>query len=146
MAAILPNSTRLGIKATEQQGKDGGINASIDAVNKENAKIAGVPVRVDLFHVTTKTTKEQIASFVFRYRNTDQFAKVASQETKTPAEFLFAASKTGRYVVSVGATDRKTALVSDETTLTGAEFAALPVQNETSCKIEHHVEAFTPGE
>src|SRR5207249_309223 len=119
MAAIFSNSTRLGIKATERLGKDGGVNVSIDAVDKEDAKIAGVPVHVDLYHVTTKTTKEQIAPFVFRYRNTDQFAKVASQETKTPAEFLFPANKTGRYVVAASATDRKTALVSDEATLTG---------------------------
>jgi uncharacterized protein YfaS (alpha-2-macroglobulin family) len=146
MAAIFSNSTRLGIKATERPGKDGGVNISVDAVDEEDAKIAGVPVRVDLFHVTTKTTKEQIAPFVFRYRNTDQFAKVASQETKTPAEFLFPADKTGRYVVAAGATDRKTALVSDETTLTGAEPAELPVQNETSFKIEHRAEAFIPGE
>ncbi len=146
MAAIFANSTRLGIKATERQGKDGGINVSIDAVDKENAKVPGVPVHVDLYHVTTKTTKEQIAPFVFRYRNTDQFAKVASQEAKTPAEFLFPASKTGRYVVAAGATDRKTALVSDETTLTGEEIAELPVQNETSFKIEHESKAFTPGE
>jgi alpha-2-macroglobulin len=146
MATIFPNPTRLGIKASEQPGKDGGVNVSIDAVDEEDAKIAGVPVRVDLFHVTTKTTKEQIAPFVFRYRNTDQFAKVASQEVKTLAEFLFPAGKTGRYVVSAGATDRKTALVSDETTLTGEERAELPVQSETSFKIEHRAEAFTPGE
>src|SRR5439155_1063215 len=98
-----------------------------------------------LYYVTTKTTKEQIAPFVSRYRNTDQFAKVASQETKTPAEFLFPASKTGRYVVAASATDRKTALVSDETTLTGAEPAELPVQNETSFKIENRAEALGPG-
>jgi uncharacterized protein YfaS (alpha-2-macroglobulin family) len=146
MAAIFSNSTRLGIKATERPGKDGGVNVSIDAVDKENAKIAGVPVHVDLFHVTTKTTKEQIAPFVFRYRNTDQFAKVASQDAKTPAEFIFPAGKTGRYVVAASATDRKTAVVSDETTLTGEERAELPVQNETSFKIEHRAEAFTPGE
>jgi len=146
MAAIFSDPTRLGIKATERLGKDGGINVSIDAVDKEDAKVAGVPVHVDLYYVATKTTKEQIAPFVFRYRNTDQFAKVASQETKTPAEFLFPTSKTGRYVVAASATDRKAALVSDETTLTGAEPAELPVQNETSFKIEHRAEAFTPGE
>jgi uncharacterized protein YfaS (alpha-2-macroglobulin family) len=146
MAAIFSNSTRLGIKATERPGKDGGVNVSVDAVDEEDAKIGGMPVRVDLFHVTTKTTKEQIAPFVFRYRNTDVFAKVASQDLKTPAEFLFPATKTGRYVVAASATDRKTTIVSDETTLTGAEPAEVPVQNETSFKIEHRAEAFTPGE
>ena len=65
---------------------------------------------------------------------------------KRRLQFLFPADKTGRYVVAATATDRKTALVSDETTLTGAEPAELPVQNETSFKIEHRAEAFTPGE
>ena len=95
MAAIFSDPTRLGVKATERLGKDGGVNVSIDAVDKEDAKVADVPVHVDLYYVTTKTTKEQIAPFVFRYR-TPISLQVASQETKTPAVFLFPASKTGR--------------------------------------------------
>ena len=49
MASIFSNPTRLGIKASEQPGKDGGIKVSIDALNEEDAKIADVLVRVDLF-------------------------------------------------------------------------------------------------
>src|SRR5207247_9620190 len=103
-------------------------------------------VRDDLFHITTKTVKEQIATFVYRYRNTDEFAKVASQESKTPAELIFPTSETGRYVVAVTAPNIKTPLVSDETTVTGEKPAELPVINETTFKIEHRVEPFLPGD
>src|SRR5207253_851983 len=103
-------------------------------------------VRADLFHVTTKTVKEQIAPFVYRYRNTDEFAKVASQESKTPAELIFPTSETGRYVVAVTAPKIKTPLVSDEATVTGEKPAELPVINETTFKIEHRAEPFLPGD
>src|SRR5438046_10407910 len=65
---------------------------------------------------------------------------------KTPAAFVFPAMETGRYVVVARAPAAKTALVSDETTVSGEQPAELAVQNETSFKIEHRPEAFTPGE
>ena len=105
----------------------------------------GVLVRADLFHVTTKTVKEQIAPFVYRYRNTDQFDKVDSQESKTPAELIFPTSETGRYVVAVNATKIQTPVVSDETTVTGEKPAELPVINETTFKIETSHRAVSAG-
>ncbi|PYJ54364.1 MAG: hypothetical protein DME83_00015, partial [Verrucomicrobia bacterium] len=146
MAPLFSAETRLGVRASEKSGKPGGVEVSVDAIDKDDAKVEGVAVHVDLFHVTTKVAKEQIAPFVYRYRNTDQFAKVASQEVKTPAAFVFPAVETGRYVVAASEPAVKTPLVSDETTVSGEQPAELAVQNETSFKIEHRPEAFTPGE
>ncbi|MEP7015494.1 MAG: alpha-2-macroglobulin family protein [Verrucomicrobiota bacterium] len=145
-AALFANPVVLGVHSIERPGENGGIVANIDAVDSEAAQVTGAAVHVDLFHVTTKTAKEQISSFVFRYRNVDEFTKVASQESKTPAEVFFPAKETGRYVVAVSATDRKTALVSDETTLTGEMPAELPVENETGFKVERAEKPYTPGE
>jgi uncharacterized protein YfaS (alpha-2-macroglobulin family) len=145
-ASIFPNPVRLGVRAEEKPSKEAAVNVSIDAVDTEDAQVGGVSVHVDLFHVTTKVAKEQLAPFIYRYRNIDQFSKVDSKETKTPADFDFPAKETGRYVVAVTATDRKAALVSDEAMVTGEQPAELPVQNETSFKIEHETKAFTPGE
>ncbi len=145
-APLFPTPVRLGIRATEKLGKPGGLTVNIDALDEDDAKVSDVAVHVDLFHVTTKTVKEQIAPFVFRYRNSDQFAKVASQEVKTPSEFVMPVNETGRYVVAASAPEKKAVLVSDETTVTGEEPAELPVQNETSFKIEHRTGAFTPGD
>ena len=157
VATLFSSETRLGIRASEQAPKafgaapgggetPAGIKAEIDALDPNDHKVTGVAVRADLFHVTTKTVKEQIAPFVYRYRNTDQFAKVATQEGKTPATLIFPTKETGRYVVAVSATQLKTPLVSDETTVTGEEPAELPVINDTTFKIAHRAEPFLPGE
>ena len=153
-ATLFATKTRLGVRAEEQTGESeaaasavsSGVKVEIDALNPEDQKVDGVLVRADLFHVTTKTVKEQLAPFVYRYRNTDQFAKVASQESKTPAQLVFPTTETGRYVVAVTATKIKAPIVSDETTVTGEKPAELPVVNETTFKIGRRSEPFLPGE
>jgi len=145
-ATLFPTETRLGVRAEEQITEPAGVKVEIDALNPEDQKVDGVLVRADLFHVTTKTVKEQLAPFVYRYRNTDQFAKVASQESKTPAELVFPTTETGRYVVAVTPTKIKAPVVSDETTVTGEKPAELPVVNEAAFKIERRAEPFLPGE
>ncbi|MGC2626205.1 MAG: alpha-2-macroglobulin family protein [Candidatus Udaeobacter sp.] len=145
-ATLFATETRLGVRAEEQATEPAGIKVDIDALDPEDQKQDGVLVRADLFHVTTKTVKEQLAPFVYRYRNTDQFAKVATQESKTPAELVFPTTETGRYVVAVSATKVKAPVVSDETTVTGERPAQLPVVNETTFKIDHRAEPFLPGE
>ena len=149
-ATLFATETRLGVRAEEQTTEpaglpagasaQAGIKVDIDALDPDDEKQDGVLVRADLFHVTTKTVKEQIAPFVYRYRNTDQFEKVASQESKTPAELVFPTNETGRYVVAVNATKVKAPLVSDETTVTGEKPAQLPVVNATTFKIDHRAE------
>lgn len=147
MAGLYANKVILGVRATERPGENGGIEAAIDAIDTENAKVEGVATHIDLYHVVTKVAKEQIAPFVYRYRNVDEFSKVASQESKTPGDVFFPAKETGRYVVAASATDRKTVLVSDEATLTGEAPAELPVQNETGFKIQNPGDKpFVPGD
>src|SRR6266496_1345701 len=146
MATLFATETRLGIRAEEQATEPRGIKVEIDALNPQDQKQNGVLVRADLYHVTTKTVKEQLVPFVYRYRNTDQFAKVASQESKTPAALVFPTTETGRYVVAVNATKVKAPVVSDETTITGEQAAQLPVVNETTFKIERRADPFLPGE
>jgi uncharacterized protein YfaS (alpha-2-macroglobulin family) len=145
-ATLFATETRLGVRSEEQTTEPRGVKVDIDALNPEDKKQDGVLVRVDLFHVTTKTVKEQLAPFVYRYRNTDQFAKVASQDSKTPAQLVFPTTETGRYVVAVNATKVKAPMVSDETTVTGEQPAQLPVVNETTFKIGRRPEPFLPGE
>src|SRR5205814_7804832 len=146
LATLFPTETRLGVRANEQVVEPAGVKVEIDALDPKDQKINGVLVRADLFHITTKTVKEQIAPFVYRYRNNDLFGKVASQESKTPAELIFPTRETGRYVIAVTAPKIKTPLVSDETTVTGEKPAELPVINETSFKIVHRDEPFLPGD
>lgn len=140
------SKARLGVLAEEQYENPSGVSVKTDAVDPDNKQVNDIAVRADLFHVTTKSVKEQLGPFIYRYRNIDQFAKVASQDGKTPAALVFPTSDTGRYVVAVSAPEIKTPLVSDETTVTGEKPAELPVVNETTFKIEHRDEPFVPDD
>ncbi|MDQ2867503.1 MAG: MG2 domain-containing protein [Verrucomicrobiota bacterium] len=144
--ALFSSTARLGVQATEVLGKPSRVKVAVDAIDENEDAISGIKTRVDLFHITTKTAKEEIAPFVFRYRNTDLFEKVATQEIATPGEFEFPVTATGRYAAAASATALKTPLVSDVTTVSGDEPAELPVKNETTFTIEHRKQPFHPGE
>jgi uncharacterized protein YfaS (alpha-2-macroglobulin family) len=137
---------RLGVAASEQLGIKRGVNVRIEALDPDEQMVADVGLHADLYHVVTKTVKEEVGPFVYRYRNSDLFSKVASQEAKTSGELFFPVAQTGRYVVAISAPGLNTPLVSDETTVTGEQPAELPVENETSFQIDHRAEPFAPGE
>ena len=139
-------AARLGVMASEQAGPNRGVKVKIEALNPDGQMVNDIAVRADLYQVVTKTVKEHVGGFVYRYRNTDLFSRVASREAKTPGDLLFPVAETGRYVVAITASGVNTPLVSDETTVTGEEAAELPVENETSFQIDHRSEPFSPGE
>jgi len=146
LADTFSAGARLGVAASEHAEPNSGVNVKIEALDPDDGKVSEITVRADLFHVVTKTAKEQVGPFVYRYRNTELFTKVASQEAKTPADLQFPVAETGRYVVAISAPGLSTPLVSDETTVTGEETAELPVENETGFQIDHRGEPFVPGE
>lgn len=143
---LFSSKARLGVQVTEVLGKPSRVKIAVDAIDENEGAVSGVKTRVDLFHVATKTAKEEIAPFVFRYRNTDLFEKVASQEVATPGECEFPVTATGRYAAAVSAIALQTPLVSDITTVSGEEPAELPVKNETAFTIQHRKQPFHPGE
>ncbi len=91
-----------------------------------------ISVKVDLYHVVFKTVREQMAPFVYRYRNTKQFEKVGSRTERTPGEVIFPVKDTGDYVATVTGNETRTPIVSDETFVSGEEYAELPVENQDS--------------
>jgi uncharacterized protein YfaS (alpha-2-macroglobulin family) len=145
-ASLSSAPVRLAVQATEEASAAKTVQVQIKAFNLENLPVANIPLQSELFFVVAKTVKEQVAPFIYRYRNTDQFTKVASQRLQGSGTIHFDAPQTGRYVVSVSAPGVRTPLVSDETTITGEEPAELPVENETSIQIEQRAEPFVPGE
>ena len=72
-----------------------------EAFDLNNQPVTDIDLQSDLFFVVTKTVKEQVAPFVYRYRNTDRFTKIASQELKGSGTIRFDVQQTGRYVVAV---------------------------------------------
>ena len=143
---IQADRARLAVSTEEAVSPTKGIKTTTQALGLNDDAINGIKLHADLFRVTTKTVKEQVAAFVYRYRNTNEFEKIASQDVETPNNVFFPVQQTGRYVVAVSAPGLNTALVSDETTMTGEEPAELPVTNETSFQISHRTEPFLPGE
>jgi len=137
---------RLAVRASEGNAPEKVVRVKIEALDFDDQSVGDIPVRVDLYHVVSKTVKEQVGPFVYHYRNTDQFTKVASQDAKTPNELSFSVQDTGIYVPAVSTSDLHTPLVSDDTTVTGEEYAELPVENETGLEIDHRTEPFKPGE
>jgi uncharacterized protein YfaS (alpha-2-macroglobulin family) len=145
-AQVSSAQARLAVQAAEDTTSHHAVQVQIQAFDQDNLPVTDIELQSDLFFVVTKTAKEQVAPFVYRYRNTDRFTKIASQERKGSGPVRFEVSQTGRYVVAVSAPGVRTPLVSDETTVTGEEPAELPVENETSFTIDHRSEPFVPGE
>jgi alpha-2-macroglobulin len=137
---------RLAVQATEDASARKAVQVQIQAFDQENKPVSDIAVKSDLYFVVTKTVKEQVAPFVYRYRNTDRFTQISSQVLKGSGIIRFDVQQTGRYVVVVSAPGVRTPIVSDETTVTGEEAAELPVENETSFQIEQRAGPFAPGE
>ncbi len=134
----------VGIKAEIRGEKT--IAVEIDAVNVEDEPVKGAPVRVDLYHVTAKTVREKVGPFIVRYRNTRDFAKVATREVQTPAKLDFPVENTGEYVAV--AVSPGQVLASTDLTVAGEEQAELPVVNETEIDVSlpEPARPYLPGE
>jgi uncharacterized protein YfaS (alpha-2-macroglobulin family) len=141
----------LGVDAEEKMTDPRGITVKLEAVDPDSNPIdtsAAVKVTADLYHVTTKTVKEQVAPLVFRYHNDDEYAKVDSLNGVAPGSLTFSATETGQYVVALRALDNniKTPVVSDEVTVTGDEPAEVPVENDTSFGLATRKDPWLPGD
>jgi uncharacterized protein YfaS (alpha-2-macroglobulin family) len=137
----------LSVHAEEKMTAPRGISVRVDELDPDLKPIKNpLAVTVDLYHVTTRTVREQVAPLVFRYKNTDEYAKVDSHEATAPGSLTFSATETGNYVVAVHSNAIRTPLVSDDVEVTGEEPAQLPVENETSFSLTPTENSWKPGE
>ena len=137
----------LGVSADEKVTDPRGVSVKLEAVDPEGNPVAEpAKVTADLYRVTTKTVKEQIAPQVVRYHNNDEFAKIDSRDATAPGSLVFSATDPGRYVVALRARDIVTPVVSAETTVTGEGAAEMPVQDDTSFGLVGRQAPWLPGE
>ncbi len=139
----------LGVYAEEKMTDPRGITVTLEAVDPDGDPVAdadAAKVGVDLYHITTKTVKEQVAPLVFRYHNDDEYAKVDSRDAVAPGSVVFSATTTGRYVIAVRGTSIRTPIVSTEATVTGDEPAEMPVENDTSFNLITRKEPWQVGD
>jgi uncharacterized protein YfaS (alpha-2-macroglobulin family) len=137
----------LGVAAEEKLTDPRGITVTLEAVDPSGDPVPNpAKVTADLYQVTTKTVKEQVAPLVFRYHNDDEFAKVDSRDATAPGSFLFSATATGDYVVAVRARDFQSPVVSVRTTVTGDQPAEMPVENDTGFDLSTRKEPWQAGD
>ena len=135
-----------GIRANEQLTPQG-VKVDVDAVDVDDKPAPGLQLQVDLYHVTTKTAKEKIAPFIYRYRNTTTYTNVGTQTVAAPGSLVFPVKDTGDYTaVATAKNQENTPAVSAAAYVSGQEPAEFPVDNETTFKIMHEDRKFVPGE
>ena len=101
----------------------------------------------DLYHVTTRTVKQQVAPLVFRYDNNDVYTKVDSREATAPGLASVFGHGNGAITSSPFTPQiSATPIVSIETTVTGDKPAELPVENETSFNLTTRKDPWHAGE
>ncbi|MEI8311243.1 MAG: alpha-2-macroglobulin family protein, partial [Verrucomicrobiota bacterium] len=127
------NDVALGIKAIEDRPEN-----SVRFELRALPRIDGAPVPakapVVLYLVQAKTAKEQIAPFVYRYRNFDEFTRVAAKEAPSAGTVDFPVKEPGRYVLVAGPVAGGIQ-VSDEQNVTGPGESEFPVRNEESLSV-----------
>ena len=127
MAAVL-----LGIKRGESEAG----NVQFFWSAQEVFATAPEAVKVQLFHVETKSVKERLAPNVYRYRNFDRYELVEERQQVTEDSLEFTPGKPGRYVALISPLPGAPGFsVSEEAYLAGDEASEVPVQSDTSATV-----------
>ena len=127
------NDVVLGIKADGGRPEDS-VRFELRALPRIDGAPVPAKVPVVLFLVKAKTAKEQIAPFVYRYRNFNDFIRVAAKDVPSTGTVDFPAKEPGRYVLVAGPIAGGIQ-VSDEQIVTGPGESEFPVRNEESLSV-----------
>ena len=135
-AKVVMNDVTLGVKADRDTGvKD--IAFELSSIPRDSAQPAPAEVHADLFLVQTKSVKERLAPFVYRYRNTDEFVPIEQKNVPANGRLDFTPKTPGRYVLVVSALPGQPGItVSDEIYLSGDGEAQVPVSNDQTLTIQ----------
>ncbi len=141
---VTMNDVTLGVRA-DDSASETEIGIDLRALPRvENGPVPS-EVRTELFRVDTKTVKERIAPFVYRYRNTDVFVPIEQRTAPANSRIVFQPRTPGRYVLTTAPLAGETGMmVSAEIFLTGPGEAELPVRSDETLTIQRADAADTP--
>ena len=143
---VVMNDVTLGVRADSATGAK---NIAFDLIATPRGKSIAAPamVQADLFLVQTKTVKELLGPFIYRYRNTDEYIPVEQKQVPATGRLAYTPKKPGRYVLVVSPLPGRPGItVSDEIYLSGEEEAQLPVENDQTLTVKPvHADAFQTG-
>lgn len=127
---IAMNDVTLGVKADSDTGRTD-IAFDVRALARDASLPPPAQVQADLYLVQTKTVKERLAPFVYRYRNTDEYIPVEKKTAPANGRLAYTPKTPGRYVLVVSPlADQPGITVSDEIYLSGDGEAQLPVKGD----------------
>ncbi len=133
---VVMNNVTLGVKSDPTTGKTN-IAFDLQAIPRDGASPSPKEVQADLFLVQTKSVKERLAPFVYRYRNTDVFVPIAQNRAPANGRVEFTPKAPGRYVLVVTPLPGQPGIpVSETIYLQGSGEAELPVKNDETLTIQ----------
>jgi uncharacterized protein YfaS (alpha-2-macroglobulin family) len=133
---VVMNDVTLGVKADRETGRTD-IAFDLSAITRDTSQKPPAEVQAELFLVQTKSVKERLAPFVYRYRNTDAYVSVEKRNVPANGHLAFQPKEPGRYVLVVSPLARQSGItVSDEIYLAGEGEAQLPVKSDQGLQIK----------
>ena len=100
---------------------------------------------VTLFLVKTKSVKEQIAPFVYRYRNVDEFSQVTKKSVPSNGFIDFPAPEPGRYVLVAGPLPGSIAVSTEQDSMGPGE-AEFPIRSDETLELRGPSEPVIAGQ
>lgn len=129
------NPVSLGVVAEESD--PGELLFNLNAIAR--APGASVPneTRAELFLIQTKSVKERLAPYIYRYRNTDEFVPVVARNVPATGKLRFKVQRPGRYVLVLSPLEANGAiLVSEEAWMVAPGEAEVPVRSDESLEVD----------
>jgi uncharacterized protein YfaS (alpha-2-macroglobulin family) len=133
---VVMNDVTLGVRADTDTGAK---NIAFDLVAEPRVKGQPAPaeMQADLYLVQTKSVKERLGPFIYRYRNTDDYVPIEQKHVPANTRLAFGPKTPGRYVLVVSPLPGQPGItVSDEIYLSGEDEAQVPVKSDETLTVK----------
>jgi len=141
---ITMNDITLGVKEVPASPQ-GTVRFQLRATPRSEGGRVPANVPVTLYIVKTKSVKELIAPFVYRYRNFDDFIQLATKNAPANGTVDFPAKEPGRYVLVAGPVPGGMR-VSAQADITGPGDSEFPVRSDESLVVTSPKQPIVLGE
>ena len=139
---VVMNDATLGVRALTETPAPA-IAFALNATARDPKADPPAEVNARFFLIRTKSVKERLAPFVYRYRNFDEYVLVEQRTAPANGTLTYSPGTPGRYVLVVSPLAGQPGItVSDEVYLTGEGEAEFPVQSDQALVLKPVV----PGE
>lgn len=131
---VTMNDLTLGVKEVPDSPK-GTVRFEVRTLPREEGKPVPAKVPAVLYIVKAKSVKEQIAPFVYRYRNFDDFIRLEAKDVPSNGTIEFPAKEPGRYVLVAGPVPGGIQ-VSAQADVTGPGESEFPVRSDETLEVK----------